>query len=596
MSASKLVIALGVAFVAALAWCAGPAAAAPPCAGADVYIAAHADDTLLFQSPDLLEDVQGNRCVQTVFTTAGDAGKGAKYWEGREAGAEAAYAQMAGVPNVWQASTVQLAGHAVHKETLVGQPGVTILYLRLPDGGIDGKGFPLYENQSLLKLWNGGNGQMPAIAEIKADNGSAKYTYPQLIATLTAAIHSFGAHEVRTQNYEQTLPGPDHADHVITGRLVESAVQNLPGGFAWRLSGYEGYEVVGQEPNVEGPLLAAKTAAFQAYVPHDEACGVDEDCSAPPYPLWLERQYVAATDISGLVANAGLERTVGAAAPVALNGLASSSESGGPLAYSWTQVGGPAVALGGASTATPTFVTPPHPTVLTFALTVSQGVFSSAPDFVRVRVPAASPNPTAIAGPDQSVGAGARVALDGAASWDPEGLPLAYSWAQVAGPTVALNDPGSARPSFTAPSGAASTLVFSLVVGNGAQLSAPATVRVAVAAAPSPPPPDNRPPGKPGEGGPQEPQRGKLARKQVQVTVGRPARRVVRVKGNAVPQSCRGRLPVGALCRITAAGDVVVEARRSLSRAGTFNLNVRFAPGATPGKQSLKVVIKRAKN
>ena len=44
---------LGVALVAALTLCAGTAAAAPPCAGADMYIVAHQDDTLLFQSPDL---------------------------------------------------------------------------------------------------------------------------------------------------------------------------------------------------------------------------------------------------------------------------------------------------------------------------------------------------------------------------------------------------------------------------------------------------------------------------------------------------------------------------------------------------------------
>ncbi|MGD9735687.1 MAG: PIG-L family deacetylase [Solirubrobacterales bacterium] len=619
-----------MALVAVLALCASSATAAPPCAGADIYIAAHQDDTLLFQSPDLLEDVRGNRCVQTVFTTAGDAGKGAAYWEGREAGAEAAYAEMAGVADVWQGSTVELAGHQIHKETLVGRPGVSILYLRLPDGGVNGEGFAMYGDQSLRKLWRGGNGEgAPTIGEIEADDGSARYTYSELIATLAAAIQSSASHQVLTQNYLAPQVGPDHSDHAVTGRFVKAAAEALPGSFGGnRLVAFEGYEVA-LEPkkpaNVFGSLLEAKESAFAAYVPHDSACGVDEDCGAEPYPAWLHRQYVSAERTKGVVANAGLEQTVGASSFVALSGAASSAENGGPLGYSWTQVGGPPVVLDGANTIAPTLVTPPHPTVLTFALSVSQGVIASAADLVRVRVPGASPNPTAVAGPDQSVAASARVGLDGSASWDPEGLPLSYDWAQTGGPPVALGDPGSSRPSFTAPAGAAaSTLTFSLVVANGAQASAPATVRVAVAAAPPPPPPgaptsdnraptsdnraptsdnrapaaDKRAPEKPSDDGKSaEPgqTRGALVRKRVRLIVGRRARRVVRIEGNATARSCRGRLPVGALCRINHAGNVVVESRHSLSRAGIFHLKVRFAAGAQPLKRPLKVVIRRPK-
>jgi len=342
-SASRSLIALGLAVAAFLVLCAAPAVAAPPCAGADIYIAAHQDDTLLFHSPDLLEDVQGNRCVQTVFTTAGDAGNGPGYWEAREAGAEAAYAQMAGVPNVWQGSIVNLAGRSVHKETLVGRPGITILYLRLPDGGEEGNGFPLYGHQSLLKLWRSVNGGSPAISEIEADDESAEYTYSQLIATLTAAIQSFGAHEVRTQNYAQGLPGPDHADHVITGRFAKAAAEALPAGYGWRLLPYQGYEISFAPQNVFEPLLGPKQAAFATYAPYDEECEEPggKQCESMTYQGWLERQYIEdpAMVTQGVVADAGLERTAAASSSASLDGGASSGELPGPLGFAWSQVG-----------------------------------------------------------------------------------------------------------------------------------------------------------------------------------------------------------------------------------------------------------------
>jgi hypothetical protein len=571
--------------------CAGTAAAAAPCAGSDLYIAAHEDDTILFESPDLLEDVGSNRCVRTIFLTAGDAGKGTAYWEGREAGAEAAYAEMAGVADLWTDSTTTVAGHPVHLATLAARPGITILYLRLPDGGVEGEGFPSHGNQSLRKLWNGGNSMTPAIAEIEAVDGSTRYTYAGLIEALTAAMEASGAHQIATQNYAATLPGPDHADHVMTGRFSRSGAEALPGSFlGHRLDSFESYEVTVRPANVAGALLAAKKGVFDAYVPFDTACGIDEDCGAAPYPEWLERQYVAASVTKGAVADAGLEQRAGPGATVRLDGGGSSREGGGALSYSWSQVGGPPVSLAGATTVEPTLTTPSRPALLTFALTVSGGGKASAPDFVRVRVPPATPGPVAIAGPDQSVAAATPVVLDGSASYDPESQPLTYAWTQTAGTPVSLVGADSATPRFLAPDGPATTLGFSLVVSNGSEASAAATVRVAVAQGALPPPPP-RTPGKPGAGPGETAAPARLATTQVKFRAGRSSRRVIHVREGKA-DACRGRLPQGARCRVDRRGDVVLETRRSLKRRGRFRLTVFLSNGVQSIKRPLLVVIK----
>jgi hypothetical protein len=87
--------------------------------------------------------------------------------------------------------------------------------------------------------------------------------------------------------------------------------------------------------------------------------------------------------------------------------------------------------------------------------------------------------PVASAGAPQSVTAGAQVTLDGSASSDPDNgpSPLAYSWTQVSGPSVALNDAATAKPSFTAT--ADGVYVFKLTVSDGKDNSE-ATTQVTV--------------------------------------------------------------------------------------------------------------------
>lgn len=395
------------------------ALAAGPCAGNIMYVAAHEDDTLLFQSPQLLEDVRANKCVRTVFTTAGDAGKlgeGGKYWKGREVGAEAAYGEMAGVanPEAWTPSVLSVNGRSIHLVALNEQPGITIAYMRLPDGGPDGKGFPPTPEPggpSLTKLWRSIKGGTPTITEIEAVDGSAKYTYDGFVKTLGAMIESFAPLEINTQNY----PAPelvelDHADHIVTGKFVQVAQTGYQSAHVLR--GYRGYEtfVAGKSEmaaNVSGVLLGDKEDAFFAYTPHDEACGTDEDCTATPYPEWLEREYVAAKEsVPG--ANAGLPQAVVPGAAVQLDGSGSfdPGDSTPSLSYAWVQTAGPKVTLSSPTAAKPTFTAPASPTALAFSLKVKNGAENGGHESLAASVTVNVENPPPPPPPNNGGGGG----------------------------------------------------------------------------------------------------------------------------------------------------------------------------------------------
>jgi cysteine-rich repeat protein len=95
-------------------------------------------------------------------------------------------------------------------------------------------------------------------------------------------------------------------------------------------------------------------------------------------------------------ADAGTDKTVNENSAVALNANGSTDPDGDTLTYTWLQVGGPAVALTDATSATPSLTTPfvsPGGTDLTFQVTVGDGYAGSAVDTVVVHVQNANDPP-----------------------------------------------------------------------------------------------------------------------------------------------------------------------------------------------------------
>jgi K319-like protein/beta-propeller repeat-containing protein len=181
---------------------------------------------------------------------------------------------------------------------------------------------------------------------------------------------------------------------------------------------------------------------------------------------------VATSTNQAPVANAGPDQAVDESDTVALDGSASYDPEGQPLSFAWTQIAGPSVSLDLSDPVHPTFGAPsvaPGGATLTFQLSVSDGLLSSAPDSVNVTVRNVNQDPVAEAGPDQTVNEGSLVALDGSGSFDPDGDALSYSWSQTAGPPVTLSDASQAKPTFTAPYVAAGgeMLRFELMLSDG---------------------------------------------------------------------------------------------------------------------------------
>jgi LmbE family N-acetylglucosaminyl deacetylase len=263
-------------------------AAAATQSNGTLHVTAHADDTILFVNPDEPSDIGQGIPVRAVFVTAGDAGMGTSYWEGREAGALAAFAQMADQVDSWTASVLTANGHPLVLQTLTGNSNISVVFMRLPDGNPNGTGYASTGYQSLQELWS------TEIQTITAVDGSTSYSEADLVATLTSIMNGFQPATIRTQDFVNTFGDGDHSDHYATALFTQAA--NDACSVAHEVTGYMGYPTYYLAANVTGSSETAKVNTFFTYAPYDS--GVPQtlaQADSGEYGQWLVREYAVAT-------------------------------------------------------------------------------------------------------------------------------------------------------------------------------------------------------------------------------------------------------------------------------------------------------------
>ncbi len=180
------------------------------------------------------------------------------------------------------------------------------------------------------------------------------------------------------------------------------------------------------------------------------------------------------------VANAGPNQTVNLGSTVTLDGSKSSDTDGNPLTYSWSLISIPATSaatLSNSRSVNPTFVAD-VPGSYIAQLVVNDGNSNSQPSTVMVTT--ANTAPVANAGPNQRVGVGSLVQLNGSGSTDVNGNPLTYQWSlnTTGAPeaSATLSNPNIVNPTFTMD--VSGIYVAQLIVNDGVLNSLPSTVTI----------------------------------------------------------------------------------------------------------------------
>jgi hypothetical protein len=274
----------------------------PACSGQTVLsVVAHEDDDLLFMNPDHLTDIQNGDCMRTIYLTAGDAGLSSQYWLGREQGAEAAYDTMADLGHpVWIERTVSINSHEyVRMDSPRGDPNITLVFVRLPDGNLKGNGFWTTHYESLYRLETG------AITTMTSVDGQSTYTKQDVLDMLTSLMLYYQPDQIDAQTpVNQSTTQPDHSDHLASGTYALAAYKQYAQGDPLRnipVTFYTGYPIQQKPQNISGQILAEKSAAFFAYAMYDShVCNSIATCANNTYGQYLEREYTYTSPTSSM--------------------------------------------------------------------------------------------------------------------------------------------------------------------------------------------------------------------------------------------------------------------------------------------------------
>ena len=252
--------------------------------GTSLNIVAHQDDDLLFMNPDILDDFSKQKCVVTVYITAGKGYDSDAYWIYRENGSRQAYSKMMQTDAPWNNDIFRQRGSEVNSYV---NKNSRLIFLRLPDGGRLGHGFEFQSGQSLAKLWNN------EIGNIYSVDNSLMLNKDALVRLLADIIIDSHADTIRVQSSLVNGDSLDHSDHSAGSNFSKEAINNTknPSRVAKQ---YLGYNIRLLPANLNAEQSMQKAEIFLTYATYDGAvcqninwCNNDKDF----YGSFLNRQY-----------------------------------------------------------------------------------------------------------------------------------------------------------------------------------------------------------------------------------------------------------------------------------------------------------------
>lgn len=228
-----------------------------------VYVSAHPDDWQLFMNPNAYLDIKKSNKVIFIHMTAGDVGLGQQnLFLAREEGSLRAIRFLSNIANdgnimgsYIEDTRVMFNGHQLIRKPYYN----TVSYfLRLPDGNLDGTGFPKNHFFSLEKFYKK---NIPYLKSIDGNNtyfglGDLQKTLEKIIA-----FESEKTKEVIINIPDDSCvynPG-DHSDHIYSSKLFQSIDINKA---QYRL--YQGYVTGAKKQNINNKEHAINVGTWGA--------------------------------------------------------------------------------------------------------------------------------------------------------------------------------------------------------------------------------------------------------------------------------------------------------------------------------------------
>ena len=198
-----------------------------------VFVAAHPDDWQLFMNPNAYHAVaDSNQTVIFLHLTAGDAGLAMenKYTLAREEGSKRAIRFM--VNAAWPKN--RLGSDMDEKWKPIGEHQIlsysyrntASYFLRLPDGYVDGSGYPVHNFHSLQKLMDG---EVDQLSSVDGKNTFTKLDLELVITFLIKNHHSGSDLSFHIADTDQAINPGDHSDHLNSSKLIQQIAQSFPG-------------------------------------------------------------------------------------------------------------------------------------------------------------------------------------------------------------------------------------------------------------------------------------------------------------------------------------------------------------------------------